>query len=420
MSNHSQRFAPLASPTDQLKRTSSLQGAAWENVLGAYCLTLIVVSLGVLVGFSLLSKGQSIPYGKNDYLLRFAAWDGGQFMQIVEHGYQYDPAHISNIIMFPGLPLLARGLVILTGCSPIIALLGVAHTFLILTYILLYRYVCERSPSEPALAEWTILAFSLFPTTFYFRMAYSESMFLFFVLLMFHGMQRRWPIVVLAFIAGTCTGVRLVGIALVFPLILHIFRREKHLIDRLAQLAISLPIAAWGLSAFMLFQWMKFDEPLAFMKAQENLLLRPDVSFPVRMLHLLTGEPIWGNYLSDSSAYWFRYSPKPMALLNMQFSNPIYFCASVLALLIGWFKRFLNAEEAILTAALLAIPYFSRSYVFCMGSQGRYAAAAFPLFIVWGQLLRRLPLPIGLSILGIWGFLLAMYAAFFASWYFFL
>jgi len=392
---------------------------ALSDVLACYYLTLVPILLGMLVSFTLLLPGRPIPYGENDFVLRFAAWDGGQFMQIMEHGYQYDPNKISNVAIFPGLPTLAKGVTILTGCSAAVALLLVSHFFLILSFLLMHRYVCMRFPDQPALPGWTIIAFSLFPTTFFFRMAYSESMFFFFSLLTFYGMLRRWPIPLIAIIAGACTGTRLVGVALTVPLMMHIFHREKQTIDRAAQVAISLPIAVWGLVAFMFYQLQVFDDPFVFAKAQANFHLRPHVDLPDRLFQLFCGEPIWNTYISSSSAYWHTYSPEPSPWLNMQFSNPLYFLLAVMLLVTGWFKRALNQEEAIFTALLLAIPYFSRGYDFCMGSQARYVAGAFPLYIVWGAALKKLPLPIAGSLLGVWGFLLAMYTALFGAWYFF-
>jgi hypothetical protein len=395
------------------------RAGAWSDALTCYYLTSALVALGVLVGYSLLSPARPIPYGENDYWQRFAAWDGGQFMQIIEHGYQYDPKRISNVALFPALPVLAKGIVRITGCSPAIALLVISHAFLAMSFVVLSCYVRERFPGRPELPAWTALAFGLFPVTFYFRMAYSESMFIFLALLTFYGMERRWPIPLLAVIAGTSTAARLVGVALAVPLIIHTFRREKDNIDRISQLAMALPLCAWGVAAYMFFLWQRFDDPLVFIKAQENFLLRPNIILSDRLLHLFSGEPLWATYIPSSSAYWRNFSSEPSAWLNMQFANPIYFVLAVVTVAAGRYKNILNLEETTLADLLLAIPYLSRGYEFCMGSQACYSAAAFPLYLVWGVFLSRLPLSISGSLLGLWGFLLAMYAGLFASWYFF-
>lgn len=64
---------------------------------------------------------------------------------------------------------------------------------------------CERIPDESDrsyrnssssvsadVAEYVPLAFALFPTTFYFRMAYSESLFALEAITLLYGIRSRW------------------------------------------------------------------------------------------------------------------------------------------------------------------------------------------------------------------------------------
>ena len=53
-------------------------------------------------------------------------------------------------------------------------------------------------------------------------MAYTEALFLFLTILCLYGMERRWPLVVIALLIGLTTAARLVGVALIPPFILHV------------------------------------------------------------------------------------------------------------------------------------------------------------------------------------------------------
>lgn len=79
--------------------------------------------------------------------------------------------------------------------------------------------------------------------------------------------------------------------------------------------------------------------------------------------------------------------------------------------------RWLNGYEIALCIGLLLIPYVTRSHEMCMGSMGRFAAVVFPLYLVLGRLLAKLPIPLAAALLGVSGLLMATYAALFAAWY---
>ena len=76
--------------------------------------------------------------------------------------------------------------------------------------------VAEPVPFSTRFVLYTVLALALFPTSFFMRMVYTESLFLFLVLLTFVAMQRNWPLAVIAVIAGTATATRSVGVASFF------------------------------------------------------------------------------------------------------------------------------------------------------------------------------------------------------------
>ncbi len=338
------------------------------------------------------------------------------YVEIVRDGYAYDPAKHSNVAFFPAFPLLARAVAWLTGLSPELALLLVSHVCLAAAFVVLAAYAHRRCGEDHPAAPYVLLAFGLFPTTFFFRMAYSESVFLLGVLLALYGMERRWPLLVVALIIGFTTATRAVGIALLPPLLLHL-RRQQGWLGASGRFLALLPLACWGLLAFMAYQYHAFDEPLAFARTQEHWRMRPAVPLLDRLHALATLEPLWSVFDPSSPCYWRRHEPQGNPLFSLHLANSLYFAFAVVLIAIGAWKRWLNRLEVSLAAGLLLIPYVTRSHEMCMAGMGRFAAAVVPIYLALGQFLARLPPPVAAMLLSLSDFLMGVYAALFAAWY---
>jgi len=105
------------------------------------------------------------------------------------------------------------------------------------------------------------------------------------------------------------------------------------------------------------------------------------------------------------------------ALLRLQFANPLFFLlAAALVGLVAW-KNWLTRYEISLSVGLLPIPYVTRAYEMCMQSQGRYAAAAFPIYMVMGNLLSRSPKAVVAVVFNLFTVYLAIYSAMLAAGY---
>jgi hypothetical protein len=115
--------------------------------------------------------------------------------------------------------------------------------------------------------------------------------------------------------------------------------------------------------------------------------------------------------------YWRHFDGAASALFSLQFANPIYFVGAVALVAAGAWKKWLDSCEILLSVALLAIPYVSKGYEMGMVSQGRYAAVVFPVYIVMGQLLARLPATVAMVLLILSGVMMGIYAALFAANY---
>jgi hypothetical protein len=266
---------------------------------------------------------------------------------------------------------------------------------------------------------------AVFPTTFFFRMGYSDGMLLFLMVLSMYGMRRGWPGVVIALVVGLATGTRAVGVALVAPFAMYVWERgvaerrrgDAFKIERL----LLLPVSCWGLVAYMGYQQYAYGDAVAFTKAEADWHDRyPPTDRLAYAGELLTLEPVRAVYRRGCPCYWGLRGPHDMPLLNLQFANPIYFLGTAVLVAVGGYKGWLSRPEWGLSAGLLAIPYVTNSYRMCMTSHARFAAVVFPAYIVLGHLLAGMPRVVAVGLLVCSAILLGTYAAMFTSWYYFL
>ncbi len=282
------------------------------------------------------------------------------------------------------------------------------------------------------LAELAVLCIGMWPTTFYFRMGFSDALLLFLIVLALRGLQRDWPLPVTAIVIGIATATRATAFALLPMLALAIWRRAERdsathgmgtrdIVDVTRRFALqavwALPLACWGGLAFMLFLQLRFGDPLLFIKAHNDWTVRSSAPVTTELRALLTLEPLWSCYVAESTAYWARFDPGVPPLFSLQFANPIYFAVAAALVAFGAWKRWLNEYEIVLGAMLLLIPYVTHSYRAVMMGHARYAAVMFPAYLVLGRLAARCPPPLLAALAGLAGALLAMYSALFAAWY---
>jgi hypothetical protein len=378
-----------------------------------YSLTTVIVLMGVQFGCDYIGTGNKGVGRRSNS--PFSNWDGKHYLQIAENGYRFDEEKPSTIAFFPALPLCARALSGITGWSAELALVLIANGALAFAFIALFGYLrsrCRATSNE--ICTFAGLAFGLWPTSFFFRMAYSESLLLLALASVLYGISRRWPIVIISLIVGAGTAARPVGIALVPPLILVLWQSAPSIRAFAIRLLCVMPLSLWGLAAFMIYQAITFGDPLAFARAQTNWRLRPIVPISDKVDALVTLEPIWSVYVPTSCCYGGTGSD---VFFNLRFANPVFFLLAVALTAYGAWRNWLHGPEIVLVAGLLAIPYFTRSHEMCMCSMGRFSAVAIPVYVVLGHLLYQIPHSIAVALLATSATLMAFYAALFAAGY---
>jgi len=383
-----------------------------------YYLTSFISVLGVVLGHHFFNRLPHALAKRGDLISSFANWDGEWYQKIILDGYHYNPEAPSDVAIFPGYPLLGKLLVMCTGMRPDLALLIVSHLTLAAAFVVLAAYVGRRFPNAPEdYDQFVLLAFGLLPITFFFRMAYSEALFLLITALALYGMERRWPLLIVAGIIGAATATRAVGVALVPALVLHIWNQSPTGRKGVGESLVFVPIACWGLAGYMAFQWWTFDEPFAFAKTQANWRMRPPVPLEEKIISLAALEPAWTIFEPSSPCNWQKHEPDNNPMFSLHLANPLWFLFGIGLIGLGWYKRWLNSKELILAAGLLLIPYVTKGHEMCMAGMGRFTAVVFPIYLVLGQLLSRIPAPLAAALLAISAFFLGTYAALFASWH---
>lgn len=396
----------------------------WLDTAVCYATTTAIVVLGVCLGHFYLTDSHHQDYfntpHRTDLGAAFANWDGQWYVHIARDGYFYDPETMSSVAQFPAFPLAGRWLALTTRMDYDHALTLVANLCFFFALALFGAHIRRRPESPSGLALYAPVALALFPVGFFFRMAYAESLFLLLAILTFYGLSRWWPIWVIAALVGLATATRPMGVALIPPLLLACWRRYTHPRRRLAVLALVAPLCIWGLASFMIFQYARFGNPLAFVKTQAHWRSRETCSRAEQLLAAATLEPLWTVYDESSPAYWSRHDRELGPAFSLQFANPIYFAGMALVVGYGAWRRWLSTEEVLFAAGVLLIPYLSKGYEWCMGCHARYAIVAFPAYLVLGRFLAALPPHVAAAVLSLSGFLLGVFAALFAGWFLFI
>lgn len=396
----------------------------WIDTAFLYWVSSAIVVLGMSLGHFYLADSQHQDHfhtpHRADLIAAFANWDGQWYIRIARDGYFYDPKAMSSVAFFPAFPLAGRCVAWVTGLDYDLALTLVANLSFFLALGLFGDYLRRRPESASGSVLYAPLVLALFPVGFFFRMAYSDSLFLLLAILVLYGLVRQWPILFVAALVGLATAARPVGVALIPPLVLAGWRRYGSSSRRLAVLALVAPLCIWGLAAYMIFQNARFGDPLAFVKTQDHWRFRERASREEQLLAAMTLETLWTVYEESSSAYWRRHDRELGPAFSLQFANPLYFTAMALLVGYGAWRRWLSTEEVLYAAGVLLIPYLSHGHDACMNSHARYALAAFPAYLVLGRLLTLLPPTYAAMILALFGFLLGAYAALFGGWFLFI
>lgn len=154
----------------------------------------------------------------------FTAWerfDALWFMRIADTGYRLGDG---SPAFFPAYPLAIRAVSFVLGGHPFAAALLVSNAAFLGALVVVYLLTAEEFGRS--LARTSVVLLATFPTSYFFLMPYSESMFLLFAVSAFRWSRRgRWPWAAAAGAAATLT--RSIGVVLVPALAIEAIHRAR-------------------------------------------------------------------------------------------------------------------------------------------------------------------------------------------------
>lgn len=290
------------------------------------------------------------------FITPWANFDGAHYTSIARDGYG-----VYQYAFFPLYPQLIRFIQSNVNLPYEIIAVSLSHITFFIGLLLWWRYL---NTSRGRI--WSVVFFLVYPASFYFTAAYSESTF--FVLAvgtLLAIKNNRW------LLAGICAGLssatRLVGVFLWLPLGLAIWQHRR-LLRSVDWFAII--IAPAGLVGYMGYLWSTAGDPLAFFHVQaafgagrssNELIFLPQVVW--RYVMIFTTVPS-GDFLHHIAV--------------LEFSSFLF----GVILLAAALKRSHDPGILLYSVCVLVLPTLTGTF----SSMPRYLLAAFPLFPVLGEI----------------------------------
>ncbi|MEI7426052.1 MAG: mannosyltransferase family protein [Candidatus Moraniibacteriota bacterium] len=197
---------------------------------------------------------------------RVDRWDAQHYLSIAEKGYQFQGEYKNEgalIAFFPFYPIVIKVVHFVFRLSFINAALLISFFSGIGSAILLFKLVSKWKGKEVALTAVSL--FSFYPFSIFLSVPYTESLFVFLVLLTLYFFQKRMLVSSIATVSLLCL-TKITGGILGFIFVWQILWKTKSLIKTFFfSFCAGIP-----LFAFLYFQYMKYGTPFAFLVAQEK------------------------------------------------------------------------------------------------------------------------------------------------------
>lgn len=329
-----------------------------KKVLGVYVVWLVIINLFAIyalnrfnlkpdTSYSWLDPQQFYQDQKLDLVSLRIHWDSFWYIKIAKIGYEYVPKQMSSIAFFPLYPALMWTLSYLTTIDLSLSGWIISIISLAVGLIFLYKLVKENhSQIDPLLVIGLLL---IFPSSFFLTSVYTESLFLSLSIIFFYYLLKKQFIYAAIFLSLCCL-CRVNGLFLFAPFIYEYFKLYGFRKFFNLQL-LSFLIAPLGIISFTIYEYIKFQEPLAFLKSQME----------------------WGRKFVFNAEHFQLISPS-------SYSN---LATDLLFLIVGitcsiLLMRYVRLSYGLYCLITLIIPVLSGTLM----SISRYSLILFPIFIL--------------------------------------
>ena len=383
----------------------------------AFAATSLIVFLAVATGVALTNDAPAVPTTDPEVKGVFLNADGEHYLEIAREGYRYNPTGRSSVAFFPLFPLATRA-VAATGLAIDTSLVLVANTLLFAAFIVLSIYARGRNGNSPlSAAGYAVVAFGNS------RQHSSSHGLRGIVLLVPRGLGDAQHGTAMAALSGG----RHRGVGNRQPP-----RRRGTRSGILAARLAAMPEVAWclrsvdcshanragradrlhGLSGCRAGRPAGVCEDAGALEATRACVNRRQGNCTVVLRADMVGlrERFPGLLAAIGSSLSRCGEPR--------FGQPDLFSARGRAGNPWGVESLVELpRNAPGSAFLLLIPYITRSYEMCMLSQGRFMAVVFPIYLVMGHILSRIPGPYAAMVVGLSEFYFAVYTIHFAAGY---
>lgn len=142
-------------------------------------------------------------------------WDASHYLYLAEHWYTAIGDEANFIVFFPLYPLILKPIILLLGNA---ALSGIFVSIVLFILGLYYFYKLVALDFSEKIARYSVIALAIFPTSYFFNLPYTESLFLLiFSVAMYAARKEKW--IIAGLFAGLAVVARPFGF-LILPAIL--------------------------------------------------------------------------------------------------------------------------------------------------------------------------------------------------------
>ncbi len=201
----------------------------------------------------------------HSFFNHFMHWDAVWYTHIAVYGYRYSTVHIPTIAFFPGYPIIMKLIHILADKNIASFYIIPSVIFQGLSIYMLYLLLKEFEKKDSTIYV-TLVLYAFYPSSFFGMSAYPVSALNFFAISVFYFLKKRQTILA-SFLAGLGS---LFGPVAVFLSVVIFFDtlKSKKTLDYIKAIPISI-LSLWGFLAFIVYNYYKFKDPIAFIHAQD-------------------------------------------------------------------------------------------------------------------------------------------------------
>jgi len=290
-------------------------------------------------------------------------WDAWHFLDLAQHGYPHQSGGREHVIAFlPVYPLTLRVAhlfipewhvvaVVLSNCCYAVALI--------------YLFLLVQMEYDDAVARRAVLFCAIFPTAYFFHIAYSESFFLLLTVAAFYYARHgQW--LVCGVLGMLATGTRIPGLAMLPPVAFEYLQQRNFRWRAITANVGFLLLVPLGAVAYFVINYYCFHDPLHFLAVQKQS---------------------WGLFLrwplQSVTANWYGIRHFAADERVLQYGGPfVAFIFSTVALCVAPFA--LRPCYSLYLGFSWVIIFFNNFTI----SSPRYLVVVFPIFILLARFTR--------------------------------